>query len=121
MSLPFGVGGAGREGGGGGGRKRKGKGEEEEEKEEGRGLVPFSCPFRKRRTRLEVAEDAARLVYLAAGGEGRRGKEGGKRAGLGWRSSCSAVSGGDEERGDGNEGAREGKEAGEGRRGKRKE
>ncbi|XP_061223609.1 serine/arginine repetitive matrix protein 3-like [Neopsephotus bourkii] len=43
---------------------------------------------------------------------GGKGKEGGKRAGLGWRSSCSAVSGGDEEKGDkGTRGEREGGES----------
>lgn len=50
---------------------------------------------------------------------GGKGKEGGKRAGLDWRSSCSAVSGGDEEKGDrGTRGAREGKERGRGEEGK---
>lgn len=89
LSLPFGAGGAGREGGGGGGRKRKGKGEEEEEKEEGRGLVPFSCPFRKCRTTLGVAEDAERLVYLAAGGrEGEGRREG---SGQDWAGGAAAV------------------------------
>lgn len=60
-----------------------------EEEEEGRGLVPFSCPFRKCRAKIGIVEDAARLVYLAPGGrEGKGGREAG-RTGLEEQLQCS--------------------------------
>lgn len=110
--FPSLVGGQGGKGGGGGG----GEGRGWRRRRRGGGLSRSLVLFENVELRSGLSRMLRALfIWHPRGG---KGKEGGKRAGLDWRSSCSAVSG-DEEKGDrGTRGAREGKERGRGEEGK---